>query len=154
MPRTDEPVVLNHDLWSAVADGVVVSADLSPSLRLRQSLSATLPLRVRNGVVGPLPRPPSHDWRAEAARLREGLPYSRQVLTTHSPSSGPPSPGTSRPRSPSGGSENVELNILRHELAQCEDAHKQDKDAAARRERALFKVVEGFCEYQSACAQR
>lgn len=146
MPRPDDPVVINHDLWDAVRDGVVVSEDLSPSLRLRESMSSTLPTRVRALPLQPLP---ARDWRAESARLRAGLPFARQL--TPPPSSGSPSTG---PPSRSDDSENVELNILRAELSNIEQARADDKDLATRRERALFKVVEGFCEYHRAVAQR
>ena len=40
MPRPDVPVVVDSrsDLWAAVAEGVVCSSDLSPSMRLRASV--------------------------------------------------------------------------------------------------------------------
>ena len=144
MPRSEDVVLVNRELWDAVRDGVVASEDLSPSLRLRESLSATLPSRVRAMPLQPL----AHDWRAEAARLRANLPYGRQL--TPAPPNGPPSPSGSNGPRRGGDDENVDLNIMRAELVQVEKARVSERDAASRRERALFKVVEGFCEYHSA----
>ena len=152
MPNPDEPVVLNRGLWDAVAEGLVVSEDLSPSLRLRESFSATLPTRLRSAPLQPL-RVPARDWRVESARLRAGTPFGRQRTLVPS---GPSSPGSScsDTRSGSDDKENVELGILRGELATVEKAAASERTAAARRERALFKVVEGLVEYQRACPQR
>lgn len=145
MPRPDELVPFNHVLWDAVREGCVVSEDLSPSLRLRESLSATLPVRARGQPLQPLPRQPlPHDWRAESARLRACLPYGRQVGPSASASSGS---SCSHGHSRSDDSENVALNIMRAEMDAVEKALAGERGAAARRERALFKVVEGLCEY-------
>ena len=150
MPAPDEPVVVNQGpwLWHAAGEGLVCSEDLSPSLRLRESFSATLPARVR-APLQPLPR----DWRVETARLRAATPFGRQA-----PPGGSPSPGGSRDSSTSSGNieniENVELNLLRAELRTVETARAKDKAAAVKRERALLKVVEGLCEYQRARSPR
>lgn len=147
MPTPDEPVVVNQGawLWDAAGEGLVCSEDLSPSLRLRESFSATLPARVR-APLQPLPR----DWRVETARLRAGTPFGRQA-----PPSGSPSPGPSRDGSESSDNvENVELNLLRGELRAVEAARAKDRSAATKRERALLKVVEGLCEYQRARSPR
>ena len=153
MPRPDEPVPFNHVLWDAVREGCIVSEDLSPSLRLRESLSATLPVPVRARARGqplqplPLPLQPSPgDWRAESARLRASLPYGRQASPTVHPPSGS---GHGHGHSRSDDQENVALNIMRAELGAVEKAAAAERCAAARRERALLKVVSGLCEYQS-----
>lgn len=143
MPGPDEAVVIHGGLWDAVAEGLVGSEDLSPSLRLRESFSATLPARVR-APLQPLPR----NWRGEWAHLRAVTPFGRQTPVRPSPPpSGPSSPGASRS---SENSENVEINLLRAELAAVECARAAEKDAARTRERALFKVLEGFVEYNRA----
>ena len=126
MPRPDVPVVVDSrsDLWAAVAEGVVCSSDLSPSMRLRASFSAT--------ALRPLREP--EDWAAHSARLSAGLPYASQL-----PPVVPPPPPPPPPR---GGDENVALNTLRAELRKAE----AECERGRRRERALFKVVEGLCE--------
>ena len=149
MPRPDEPVPFNHVLWDAVREGCIVSEDLSPSLRLRESLSATLPARARGRPLQPLPlQPPPRDWRAESARLRAGLPYGRQVGPPTCPSASV-SPGSScsHGHGRDDDSENVALNIMRAELGAVEKVAADERAAAARRERALLKVVEGLCQY-------
>jgi hypothetical protein len=146
MPTPDTPVVLNHDLWDAVAEGLVVSSDLSPSLRLRESFSAALPVRGRTPL-----QPLQHDWRVESARLRAGTPFGRQLVSSPGRS---PSPSSTASNDISEQKENVELNLLRGELRAVEVARAKDRSTAARRERALLKVVEGLCEYQRARSPR
>lgn len=136
MPRPEVPVVRDSrsGLWAAVRDGVVCSSDLSPSMRLRASFSAT-------GLQPLRPLVNDDDWRAHSDRLRAGLPYASQRPPTPLV---PPSPPPPPPCDGGGGGddENVAINTLRSELrrveAECERGRK--------RERALFKVVEGLCE--------
>jgi len=127
MPRSDVPVLVDSrkNLWAAVAEGVICSSDLSPSMRLRASFSAT--------ALRPLREP--EDWAAHSVRLRAGLPYASQL---------PPVAGTTPPPPPAarGNDENVAINTLRSELRKAEAECARGRQ----RERALFKVVEGLCE--------
>lgn len=124
-------------LWRDVADGVVKSKDLSPSLRLRASLGDTPAASV---ATGPTETRPVTDWVDHTARLREGLPFAIQ-----SPLTPPKLPPNVR----RGNEENIELNILRAELR----AEEGRRRSAQKREQALIKMVEGLCEFRSAVSR-
>ena len=147
MPNPDEPVVLNRGLWDAVAEGLVVSEDLSPSLRLRESFSATLPARVRAAPLQPLPARLARRDGAAARRHAVWSPGAARVVRRR--------PARSRDGSESSDNvENVELNLCAASCARSRRRAPRTGAPPAKRERALLKVVEGLCEYQRARSPR